>query len=121
MNFGERIMDWICDHLLPWFIILCIVAIFVMVGVGVYAGYQDLVNNDPITEGVVVDKQYYPPSTSYIQSGKVMVPITMPERYVVTLQGITKNKHVLTRHDYTLTRDQWEQTPLGATLPVEEK
>lgn len=75
---GNSVFDWLMDHVMPWIInvgIVLIVLLFVLAPFAIYAEYKAekfSLKKDEWSCTASVER----PTTTYIQSGNVMVPIT---------------------------------------------
>lgn len=75
---GERLFDWLLDHVMPWLMSAAIVAVVLFVVALPFLIYADYkaerfaLRKDEWLCSASVER----PSTTYIQSGSVLVPIT---------------------------------------------
>ena len=75
---GGDILEWIFDHIFPWLIIAFVVFLFFAIPAMIYAWVQD--SKSP-TFTLRKDEwqctaSRLVPVTTYVQSGKVLIPIT---------------------------------------------
>ncbi len=77
-----------------------------------------------LKKGKVINKNDYAPysyiQTTYIMSGKVMVPIMttvyVPERFAISIRGQYNNKPRIEEVDLTLT--DWQHTNVGDSITL---
>lgn len=78
MGLGERVLDWMMEHVVTWLVTLLIVGVVVVLIVAPFAIYADMkaerfsLRKDEWSCSASVER----PVTTYIQSGNVMIPIT---------------------------------------------
>lgn len=72
---------------------------------------KPLVYCDERVDAVVINKEYKKPYITPIMSGKVVVPITHPEKYIVILQYDNVKESIDSESLYELVE-------IGSTLPV---
>ena len=75
---GSDILDWYFEHIVPWIILVFIGGVVLAVPFAIYGWYQD--SKSPTmalkkSEWACTQLQTIP-ITTYVQSGKVMIPIT---------------------------------------------
>lgn len=72
---GKDILDWIMEHVFPWFFIIVFIVGFSLLGYIVWKPLQSPTFSLHKSEWVCTDMQTAP-FTTYMLSGKVMIPIT---------------------------------------------
>jgi hypothetical protein len=119
-DFWWGVEDFVMEKLMMPFLMLCVVGLLGFLALCGVAGYRDYraEKADPMHAGVVMKHNYRPATTTYMLAGKVMVPITTPESYTLTLEGKTEHGKIRDK-DVSVTRWQWENTQDGTELQIE--
>lgn len=71
-----------------------------------------------LKHGRVVNKRIFYPPPTYVKSGNVMIPITYPMRFIVTIEGKYKGKIV--QKDIDVSGSEYEQIKIGQELKVND-
>lgn len=78
MTLSDRIIDWTIDHVMGWFLLLCVAALVFCIGAAIYAGYSG--ERSPKIElnknEWTCTHNHQVTTTTYVLAGKVLVPIT---------------------------------------------
>lgn len=85
---GERVFDWLLENVILWFLVLILMALIITVPIVAYEEYtadKFYLRKDRWTCSASIRN----PTTTYIQSGNVLVPITT---YEIHCTQWTENK-----------------------------
>jgi hypothetical protein len=74
---GDRILDWLCDHVFPWFVIVSVVLLVVaLILFGCKACVDSRAEHFSLRkDGWICTKAHQVSSTTYVMVDKVMIPI----------------------------------------------
>jgi hypothetical protein len=117
---GNRLFDWLTDHVMPWFFSISFIGLIAILLLGAAFGlrYCALVQKEGhVVRGIVVEKHHSPSSTTYVQSGKVMVPVHNSESWSITVYGERSKSGRTDTESFSISEEQYAETAIGGKYP----
>lgn len=100
MSIAEDILEWLFNTFAAWVILVLIVVVIVGAGLALYS----YTHPDPPERGYISEKQHHEAYNSYVLTGKIMVPVHHPERWVI----VVNNKRAC-----EVSESDWDALQLG--------
>ena len=79
-------------------------------------------SNKVVNSGTVISKDHYNAYTTFINVGKVMVPIHHPERWTITVQSCDAkepNETECPSSSHNVTKQTWDEYELGEYISLQ--
>lgn len=83
MSIAEDILEWFVEKCIAWVLLGMVVVCVIGGGMAAYSALHP----DPPERGYISEKQHYKAYNSYVMTGKIMVPIHHPERWVIVVNN----------------------------------
>ncbi|MED5795471.1 hypothetical protein VYH97_10295 [Streptococcus anginosus] len=71
-----------------------------------------------LDKGIVIDKYIDHSYVAYIYTGKVMVPVFYPEKYLIKIKGKIDKKEI--KETFSLKKSEWENIKIGDVYEVRD-